>query len=83
MDCPHCNKPMTVFSVKKDGSGKGNACPHCGGTVKVFLSLPALLLWLVPAVVVVLLLYPWLGVVATVLAGSAALFLSVRIKPVA
>lgn len=80
MDCPHCRKPMTVFSVKKDGSGKGNACPHCDGAVKVFLSLPALLMWLVPAVIVVVFLYPWLGFVATMLAGSAALFLSIRIR---
>lgn len=63
--------------------GKGNVCPHCNGAVKVFLSIPALLLWLVPAIVVVVFLYPWLGFIATMLAGSAALFLSVRIRAVA
>ena len=83
MDCPYCKKSVTVFSVEKDGSGKGTVCPHCKKGVKVSFSIPALLLWLVPAVILVVLLYPWLGMVATVLGGSAALFLSLRIKPVA
>ena len=74
---------MTVFSVGKGDSGKGNACPHCKEPVKISFSVPALLLWLIPATFLVVFLYPWLGVIGTVLAGSAALFLSLRIKPVA
>ncbi len=46
-------------------------------------SILALLLWMVPATILVVLLYPWLGVIGTMLGGSAALFLSLRVKPVA
>lgn len=83
MDCPYCKKTITVFSVEKHSSGKGNICPHCKEAVKIFFSIPALLLWMVAAIIIVVLLYPWLGMVATLLAGSAALFLSLRIKPAA
>lgn len=83
MDCPYCKKPVTVFSIEHHGSGKGNACPHCKQAIKLSLGIPALLLWLIPAVVLVVLAYPWLGTIGTVLAGSAALLLSLRIRPVA
>lgn len=74
---------MTVFSVEKNASGAGNACPHCKAPVKVTVSIPALLLWLVPAIIVTVLLYQWLGKIATVLAGSAVILLSIRVRPVA
>lgn len=83
MNCPYCKESITVFSVGKDSSGKGNVCPHCKEAVKVAFSIPALLLWMIPATILIVLLYPWLGVIATMLGGSAALFLSLRVKPVA
>ena len=70
MQCPHCRKKVTLFSVKKAPNGKGQLCPHCGGGLKVTFSVPALLGWFVVAVVVTLLLYPMLGRIATALAGS-------------
>ncbi len=81
MQCPHCQKKVTVFSVKKAPTGKGQLCPHCGGALKVSFSILALLGWCVAACIVTVLLYPMLGRIATVLAGSAALYLSLRIKP--
>ena len=70
MQCPHCRKKVTLFSVKKAPNGKGQLCPHCGGGLKVTFSVPALLGWFVAAVVVTLLLYPMLGWIATALAGN-------------
>ena len=81
MQCPHCQKNVTLFLVKQAPTGKEQLCSHCGGGLKVTFSVPALLGCFVAAVVVTLLLYPMLGRVATVLAGSAAILLSLRLKP--
>ena len=70
MQCPHCQKNVTLFLVKQAPTGKEQLCSHCGGGLKVTFSVPALLGCFVAAVVVTLLLYPMLGRIATALAGS-------------
>ena len=70
MQCPHCQKNVTLFLVKQAPKCKEQLCSHCGGGLKVTFSVPALLGCFVAAVVVTLLLYPMLGRIATVLAGK-------------
>jgi hypothetical protein len=62
--------------------GKVKICPHCAGTFRLRINLKVAALWLVPAVILALVLKPWLGALNT-LPGLILLFvLAGKLEPV-
>lgn len=82
MDCPYCNRSISIFSREMSRFGKVKACPHCQKPIKLFLSPKHAAIFFVPTIAVALLLRPWLGSLATGLAVGFMIALSMRLKPV-
>jgi len=80
MDCPHCKRPVSVFSREMNGFGDKN-CPNCGKRVRMHFNLGALVLWFLPLAIGSLVLRPWLGSFSLGIAGFCAALLAMRLKP--
>jgi hypothetical protein len=86
MKCPHCSKPIGLFSREMNNFGKNKTCPHCQKPVRLFLSLKVATLLFVPAVVLALLLKPVFvglgisGSLATGFTTGLLVMLAMRLK---
>lgn len=58
----------------------GQALPALRGEVRLSIAFGAMALWLLPAILLALLLRPWLGGLAHGLAAAVATALSMRLK---
>ena len=80
MICPHCDKPVSLFSREVNRMGKVKGCPHCSGAVKLSIDWKRYLIWVIPLVIVAVLLKPVLGYVGTGMAVAFAIAMSMVLE---
>ena len=84
MDCPHCKKPVSIFSRHMTRFAKVRSCPHCRGPVRQTFSFKTMLMWGIPLMILAQALKLWLGlgigITAVFLAGVAMTLLAARLE---
>lgn len=59
MHCPYCEEKISIFSKAVNRFGKNRICPHCGKTIVLGVNWVLLAILFVPAVVLALILRPY------------------------
>lgn len=83
MNCPHCKQKISFFSPQLSGFGKIKVCPHCACAIRYSINFKVAGLLLVPAIILALLLKPWLGAFNNVPGLMILLVLATELEPVA
>lgn len=83
MNCPHCNKGVSLFATEINRFGRKKECPHCHGSVKVGINWKRALLLFIPLVIASLLLQPLFGALTNPIIILFSLLLTIRLERVA
>lgn len=86
MECPHCHESIGLFSKEMNRFGREKFCPHCKKGIRLTLSIKALAILFIPAVLLIFILKQVLishnfnGSIITGLVTGIAVALSMRLK---